>query len=282
MKILTFNAYLYGGVEGMRVDISRMAEEHAKITLQETGGIAIITIHRPQKRNALTANMWNQLAEIGKRVLEQPKNKVLLLRGYGEQFTAGSDIAEFNEMSLEEAEHAFILMEKAISTIENLPLPTIGVINGPAMGAGLELALACDIRIGSEKARLGIPVGKLGITLNNKFAKRIVDLVGPSVTKELVYLGRILKAEEAYSLGMLNYLVSESELDRYAFRMGKLVASMSPASLLAVKQSVNECINSAPALWNGSTPFVDKQDFSEGVAAFVEKRAPRFTRRTHP
>ncbi|MDP4156919.1 MAG: enoyl-CoA hydratase-related protein [Bacillota bacterium] len=264
----------------MRVDISRMADEQAKITLQETGELAIITIHRPQKRNALTANMWNQLAEIGQRVLEQPKNKVLLLRGYGEQFTAGSDIAEFNEMSLEEAEHAFVLMEKAISTIENLPLPTIGVINGPAMGAGLELALACDIRIGSEKARLGIPVGKLGITLNNKFAKRIVELVGPSVTKELVYLGRILKAEEAYALGMLNYLVNEAELDRYAFRMGKLVASMSPASLLAVKQSVNECINSAPVLWNGSTPFVDKQDFSEGVAAFVEKRAPRFTRRT--
>jgi enoyl-CoA hydratase len=265
----------------MRVDISRMADENAKITLQETGGLAIITIHRPQKRNALTAKMWNQLAEIGKRVLEQPKNKVLLLRGYGEQFTAGSDITEFNEMSLEEAEHSFVLMEKAISTIENLPLPTIGVINGPAMGAGLELALACDIRVGSEKARLGIPVGKLGITLNNKFAKRIVDLVGPSITKELVYLGRILKAEEAYALGMLNYLVSESELDRYAFRMGKLVASMSPASLLAVKQSVNECIDSTPALWNGSTPFVDKQDFSEGVAAFVEKRAPRFTRRIH-
>jgi enoyl-CoA hydratase len=276
-----YGTYLSGGVEGMRIDISRMAEEQAKITLQETGGLAIITIHRPHKRNALTANMWNQLAEIGQKVLEHPKNKVLLLRGYGEQFTAGSDIAEFNEISLEEAEHAFVLMEKAISTIENLPLPTIGVINGPAMGAGLELALACDIRIGSEKARLGIPVGKLGITINNKFAKRIVDLVGPSVTKELVYLGRILKAEEAYALGMLNYLVSEPELDRYAFRMGKLVASMSPASLLAVKQSVNECTNSTPALWNGSTPFVDKQDFSEGVAAFVEKRAPRFTRRTN-
>lgn len=265
----------------MRVDISRMAEEQAKITLQETGGMAIITIHRPQKRNALTANMWNQLAEIGNRVLKNPKNNVLLLRGYGEQFTAGSDIGEFHEMTLEEAENAFVMMEKAISTIENLPLPTIGVINGPAMGAGLELALACDIRVGSENARLGIPVGKLGITLNNKFAKRLVDLVGPSVTKELVYLGRILRAEEAYSLGMLNYLVDEAELDRYAFRMGKLVASMSPASLLAVKQSVNECINSTPALWNGSTPFVDKQDFSEGVAAFVEKRAPRFTRRSH-
>lgn len=264
----------------MRVGIKRMEEEQAKITLQESGGLAIITIHRPQKRNALTANMWRQLSEIASRVLDNPKNKVLLLRGSGEQFTAGSDIGEFHEMSLEEAEHSFVLMEKAISTIENLPLPTIGVINGPAMGAGLELALACDLRIGSEKARLGIPVGKLGITINNKFAKRLVDLVGPSVTKELVFLGRILKADEAYSLGMLNYLIDETSLDRYALRMGKLVASMSPASLLAVKQSVNECVNSAPVLWKHSTPFVDPHDFPEGVAAFVEKRPPRFTRRT--
>lgn len=262
----------------MRVDITRMEEEQAKIILQETAGLAIITIHRPQKKNALTANMWNQLSEIAQHVLDNPKNKVVLLRGAGQQFTAGSDIGEFHQMSLDEAEHSFVLMEKAISTIENLPLPTIGIINGPAMGAGLELALACDLRVGSDKARLGIPVGKLGITLNNKFAKRIVDLVGPSVTKELVYLGRILKAEEAYALGMLNYLVEESELDRYAIKMGKLVASMSPASLLAVKRSVNECINSAPVLWQGSTPFVDKNDFKEGVAAFVEKRPPKFTR----
>ncbi len=264
----------------MRVGIKRMTEEQAKITLQESAGLAIITIHRPQKKNALTANMWNQLAEIGQKVLENPKNRVLLLRGYGEQFTAGSDLKEFHEMTLEESENAFVSMEKAISTIEGLPIPTIGVINGPAMGAGLELALACDIRIGSEKAALGIPVGKLGITLNNKFAKRIVDLVGPSITKELVYLGRILKADEAYSVGMLNYLVEEAELDRYAMKMGKLVATMSPASLLAVKQSVNECINSTPVLWNGSTPFVDKNDFPEGVAAFVEKRPPVFARRT--
>lgn len=263
----------------MRVDITRMEEEQAKITLQETAGLAIITIHRPQKKNALTANMWKQLGEIAEHVLDNPKNKVLLLRGAGEQFTAGSDIGEFHQMTLEEAEHSFVLMEKTISTIEHLLLPTIGIINGPAMGAGLELALACDLRIGSNKARLGIPVGKLGITINNKFAKRIVDLVGPSITKELVYLGRILKADEAYALGMLNYLVNEDELDRYAIRMGKLVASMSPASLLAVKRAVQECVNSTPALWQGSTPFVDKQDFKEGVAAFVEKRAPKFTRK---
>lgn len=264
----------------MRVGINRMDDEQAKIILQETAGLAIITIHRPQKKNALTANMWNQLAKTAQQVLDNPKNRVLLLRGAGEQFTAGSDIQEFHKMSLEEAEKSFVLMEKAISAFEDLPLPTIGIINGPAMGAGLELALACDIRIGSEKARLGIPVGKLGITINNKFAKRIVDLAGPSVTKELVYLGRILKSDEAMAAGMLNYITEEAELDRYAIKMGKLVASMSPASLLAVKRSVNECVNSAPDLWKGSTPFVDQNDFPEGVKAFVEKRAPQFNRRT--
>jgi len=262
----------------MQVRTTRLEAEEAKIIYQETAGLAIITIHRPQLKNALTANMWDQLAKIALRTLENPKNKVLLLRGSGENFTAGSDIKEFNSISLEKAEEAFVHMERTISTIENLPIPVIGVINGPAMGAGLELALACDIRIGSDKAKMGIPVGKLGITLNNKFAKRLVDLVGPSATKDFVFTGRMYKAEEAFKAGMLNYLVAEKDLNRFAIRMGKLVAGMSPDSLLAVKRSVKECVDSAPALWEGSTPFVSERDFSEGVRAFVEKRQPVFTR----
>ncbi|RUL53939.1 enoyl-CoA hydratase/isomerase family protein [Lysinibacillus antri] len=263
----------------MQVRTTRLEEEDAKIIYQETAGLAIITIHRPQLKNALTANMWDQLAKIALQTLDNPKNKVLLLRGSGENFTAGSDIKEFNSVSLEEAEQAFVHMEKTISTIENLPIPVIGVINGPAMGAGLELALACDIRIGSEKARMGIPVGKLGITLNNKFAKRLVDLVGPSATKDFVFTGRLYKAEEAFKAGMLNYLVAEKDLTKFSIRMGKLVAGMSPASLLAVKRSVKECLDSAPVLWNSSSPFVDQQDFPEGVRAFVEKRQPQFNRK---
>lgn len=264
----------------MQVRTTRLEAEDAKIIYQETAGLAIITIHRPQLKNALTANMWDELAKIALRSIENPKNKVLILRGSGENFTAGSDIKEFNSISLDKAEAAFVNMENTISTIENLPIPTIAVINGPAMGAGLELALACDIRIGSEKARMGIPVGKLGITLNNKFAKRLVDLVGPSKTKDFVFTGRIYKAEEAFNAGMINYLVAEKDLTRYSIRVGKLVASMSPDSLLAVKKSVAECTNSVPVLWKESTPFVSLNDFSEGVGAFVEKRQPNFTRRT--
>ena len=264
----------------MQVRTTRLEAEDAKIIYQETAGLAIITIHRPQAKNALTANMWDQLAKIALQVLGNPKNKVLILRGSGENFTAGSDIKEFNSISLEKAEEAFVHMEKTISTIEHLPIPTIGVINGPAMGAGLELALACDIRIGSEKAKLGIPVGKLGITLNNKFAQRLVQLLGPSTTKDLVFTGRMFKAEEAFKIGLLNYLVAEKDLNKFMIRMGKLVAGMSPDSLIAVKQSVQECVDSVPKLWEGSSPFVGR-DFTEGCQAFVEKRQPVFTRKPH-
>ncbi len=262
----------------MKVSTTKLEKEDAKIVYQETAGLAIITIRRPQAKNALTANMWQQLKVIALQTLQNPKNKVLMIRGYGENFTAGSDIKEFHSISLDEAEAAFVAMEDTIATIERLPLPTIAIINGPAMGAGLELALACDLRIGSEQAKLGIPVGKLGITLNNKFAQRLVQLVGPSLTKDLVFTGRTLKMEEAYRVGMLNYTSSVDQLDRYAFRLGKLVASMSPASLLAVKQSVQQCNDSAPDLWTSSTPFVDHLDFPEGVRAFVEKRPAQFSR----
>ena len=256
-----------------------MASDHAKITYQETAGLAIISIHRPQTKNALTTDMWTELSEIARVALDNPKNKVVLLRGSGEQFTAGSDIKEFHQMTIKEAEASFKLMEETIATFEHLPIPTLAVINGPALGSGLELALACDMRIGSEYAKMGIPVGRLGIRLSNKFAQRLVNLIGPSRTKELVYTGKILNAEESFQLGMLNKLVEHEKLDRYAIKLAKLVASQSPASLKAIKQSVANYVNSTEELWKKDIPFVDPYDFPEGVAAFVDKRPPRFKRR---
>jgi len=263
----------------VRVDISRMENEEAKITYQESGGMAIITIHRPKKRNALSQRMWKKLYDLAETAVANPKNKVLVLRGAGRQFTSGSDLYEFNEMTVEEAEEAFVVMERTIAYFELLPMPTLCVINGPAMGAGLELALACDMRVGSENTKLGIPVGSLGITLNNRFAHRLVTLLGPSKTKELVYMGKIYDGTQAYQHGLLNELVDSNDLDSHALNMATRIASQSPRSLLAIKRAVAESTESAPELWEGTTSFVDPEDFPEGVSAFVEKRKPHFNPR---
>lgn len=261
----------------MRVIISRI-EKDGKITLQESGGIAIVTLNRPSYKNALTKKMWQELAGIGRKIPQNPKNKLVILRGAGGLFTAGSDIKEFNQMDVEEANESFRLMEEAISTFEKMPLPTIATIKGPSMGAGFELALSCDLRVGTTKTKMGIPIGRLGITLSKKFVQRIVNLVGPSRMKDLVYTGRVLNKQESYEWGLVNYLVPEGEsADHYTIELAKTIMGQSPASIRAVKEGVAYC-----------TPFfdlplesdfkdsVDPHDFPEGVRAFVEKRKPNF------
>lgn len=265
----------------MNVTISRV-EADGKITVQESGGMAIVTIHRPHSKNAMTQNMWRELTEITNKIPENPKNRVVILRGGKGQFTAGSDLKQFNNLTLEESEKAFYYMEEAISTFEKIPLPTIGVINGPAMGAGFELALACDIRIGTPNTRMGMPIGRLGITLNQMFAKRIVDLIGKSRTLDLVYTNRMLEAEECKELGLINYLLTkDDDVNSSVLKIAKKIKNNSPASLLAAKRAVAHCSPSFHFQWeNGLTSSVDPIDFPEGVRAFVEKRKPNFKKRT--
>lgn len=262
----------------MKVSISRF-EKDGKITLQESAGMAIVTLYRPRYKNAMTVNMWKELARIGKRIMDNPKTKVVVLRGAGEEFTTGSDLKEFNQMSLGEVNQAFVLIEETLSTFEQLPLPTVAVINGHALGAGFQLALACDLRIGTPSAKMGMPIGRLGITISRKFTQRIYDLLGPSRTKELVYTGRLLDSEECYQLGLLNYLLKKEEnVDRFAVTLAKQIAEQSPASLYAVKKGVAFCRTAVDVPWQTEalSGYVDPHDFPEGISAFVEKRKPRF------
>jgi enoyl-CoA hydratase len=261
----------------MRVSISRI-EQDGKITLQESGGIAIVTIHRPHFKNAMTAKMWRELSAVGERIPNNPKTKVVILRGAGGLFTAGSDIKEFNRMTIDEADEAFRFMEEAISTFEKLRIPTIGAINGPALGAGFQLALACDLRVGTPKTKMGMPIGRLGITLSKKFIKRIVDLIGPSRMKDLVYTGRLLDPNESHQWGLVNYLLPKGKnADHDVVSLAKLIKEQSSASLQAAKAGaafVNPSFDIP--LKSDYESSVDPKDFPEGVKAFVEKRKPNF------
>lgn len=261
----------------MRITIKR-TEKDGNISLQESGGFAIVTINRPELKNALTNRMWADLKAVGKRITQNPKNKVVILRGKNKLFTAGSDLKQFHHLSIEDANDAFRFMEEAISTFERIPLPTIGVINGPAMGAGFQLALACDIRIGTSNTLMGMPVGRLGITLNHAFAKRIADLIGKSRTMDLVYTGRLFNPQECYDLGLVNYLIDdETDVNHYALQLGKKIMEQSPASLLAVKKALSFNNPTISIPWEtGLDTCVDSLDFPEGVRAFVEKRKPNF------
>ncbi|GGG11325.1 enoyl-CoA hydratase/isomerase family protein [Paenibacillus abyssi] len=256
----------------MRVAITRVPD--GKITMQQTSKVAIVTINRPAARNAMTRNMWKSLGDIADDIGSNPKMKVVVLKGVPGEFTAGSDIKEFAAMSLEEADEAFHVMERTIAKFEELPIPVIAAIDGPAMGAGLILSLACDLRIGTPQARLGIPVGKLGITLGPLFVRRMVRLMGPSFTKELVMTNRILNADEASSLGLLNRLVASEELERLTFEFVQTIMNQSRGSLQAVKKAVAHSYEVQDQ--EGAWRYVDPIDFTEGCIAFAQKRKPKF------
>jgi enoyl-CoA hydratase len=261
----------------MKIEINRF-EDGAKIVWQETAGIAIVTMKRAQVKNAMTPEMWKALADIGRKIEKNKNIRVAILRGEGSQFSVGSDIKAFHKMSVEEANEAFVLMEEAISAFEYLRIPTIAFINGPAMGAGLELALSCDLRVGTPDALLGIPIGKLGITISQRFSQRLVNLIGPSRTKDLIFTGRLFKAEEAYRLGLLNYLESDERAEQFTLELAQKISRASMNSLQAAKEAVARCIPFTEVAFGhrGYPQYIDPVDFPEGVAAFVEKREPKF------
>jgi enoyl-CoA hydratase len=240
--------------------------------LQTSGPVGIVTFNRPHRRNALTQSMWNTLKDWCENL--PSKVKLLILRGGGDEFTAGSDIKEFAQLSAAGANTAFAAMEAAIQAVEDLKIPTIAAISGPAYGAGFVLSLACDLRIGSHEAEFGMPVGRLGITLQPPFIRRMIHYLGPSRTMEMVYTARTYDAKQALDIGLLNARVSESELDDYVFQTARSILQQSKASMLAVKASVRQVLEGelkAVGAW------VDESDFYEGVQAFNEKRQARFS-----
>lgn len=255
--------------------------EFENILLDKQEGIAIITINRPQVRNALDKKTWRELREAIASVRGDASAQVLIITGAGEKaFVAGADINSLKDRGMVETlsnENQMILAE-----LTNLEKPVIAAINGFALGGGCELALACDIRIASENAKLGQPELGLGILPGAGGTQRLPRLVGPAKAKELIFTGDIIDAREAEKIGLVNKVVPQTELMNAAKEMARKIISKGPLAVRLAKMVINQGIeldlNSANSMERlAQTIIFGSEDRMEGLNAFLEKRSPRFS-----
>jgi enoyl-CoA hydratase/carnithine racemase len=258
-----------------------------RMTAAIDGPIGWITFNNPQRRNAVSADMWQAVPEIFDRFEADPDVRAVVLRGAGEEaFVSGLDISQFDRRYASadaEAEQRG-LSQRANDRIFASPKPTIAMIHGYCIGAGVQIAANCDLRIGAESARLGITAAKLGLGYPVRSLKRLVDLLGPARTKEIFFTARLYGAAEAQAMGLLHRVVADAELESEVRKYAEAIAANAPLTLKAVKQCISELAKMPDEVDEDycnrlMQACTDSQDFQEGRRAFAEKRPAVFTGR---
>ncbi len=258
---------------------------YENLLVETEGRIATVTINRPKSLNALNPatmrDLRDALAEIGDR----RDVGVVLLTGAGDKaFVAGADITGFKDLTAADALDFALSGQRILESIERLPQPVIGVINGYALGGGCELAMACDILIAADGAKFGQPEVNLGIIPGYGGTQRLARLVGRNVAKEIVLTGEMITAQRAYEIGLVNRVVPKEGLMAAAREMAEKILAKAPLAVKTAKIAMNRGLDLD--LGNGcaleATLFAagfSTKDKEEGVAAFLEKRKPAFTGR---
>jgi enoyl-CoA hydratase len=251
------------------------------VLIEKRGRVAILTVNRPDKLNALNIATRSDILAALDELERDADVRVVVITGAGEKaFIAGADINEFAGMSAV-AQRAVMKGRRAFDAVEDFPKPVIAMINGFALGGGCELALACDIRIASTRAKLGQPEIKLGIIPGGGGTQRLTRLIGEGKAMELMLTGDMLTAEEAERLGLVNHVYAPEELEAKTMELAGRIAEMSPVALAMAKQSVKNAARMN--LREGLDSEVDlfalcfsSEDKEEGVRAFIEKRKAEF------
>jgi enoyl-CoA hydratase len=248
------------------------------ILITRDGQIGIITVNRPEVRNALNKAAWAMLRDAFRELNADAGIRVIIVTGAGEKaFVAGADLNALKERDLVETffgENQLILQE-----IASIPKPVIAAINGFALGGGLELAMACDIRICASNARLGQTEINVGILPGAGGTQRLTRLVGLGKAKELIFTGKLITAEEAARIGLVNMVVEPAEVMDCALAMARDICAKSPFALrvakLVVNNGANADLGTALTLERlGQTAVFGTEDHLEGISAFLEKRDP--------
>ena len=250
------------------------------VTYAVRAGVSVVTLNRPDKMNALNDEMSDQLRDLSERAFDDPDSRVILFRAEGRAFCAGRDTTMLGHRARDESDYHFVLrhQQRNLKAIEH-PKPIVAAINGYAIGGGFELALAADIRVAADDAKMSIPEIKYGILPDTGASQFLSTLIGPSRTKLMMLTGRTIDAETADKWGMVDMVVPRTSLDDEAFALAADMASRPPIALAIGKQLANHP-------WNGriregiglellsQTALFASEDYQEARAALREQRKP--------
>ena len=255
------------------------------ITLEEEDGIATVRFNRPDQRNAIDYHGWVELQRIAGQLERDDAVKVVVFTGAGDEaFSAGADIKDF-DLYRDDSNGAKVYAEAfdgAMDAIESLSKPTICLIKGFCIGGGCELSMATDIRIAADNSRFGIPVARLGILVGYREMGRLLNLVGPGNASYILLSGRMIDADEALRIGLINRVVALDEIQWHTYQLARDMVPLAPLSQRRHKRILQTVLRN-PSL-KGLTPEeeelpftnFDSEDFHEGRRAFLEHRTPHF------
>ncbi len=253
-----------------------------KLSLSLDDGIATLAIDNPARRNALDLEMWRAIPAITAMLAADERVRALVVRGAGEgTFASGADIAEFETVRADSAGgRAYeAANEEAFHALARVPQPTIAMIRGFCLGGGFGLALACDLRMAATDAVFGIPAGRLGVGYPPGAMRLVVQAVGPVAAKDLFFTARRLDAEAALRLGVVREVVAPEALEDETLALARTIAANAPLTLRAAKAAIDAVSGvgdpSADPVALSQACF-DSEDYREGRAAFLGKRAPVF------
>jgi enoyl-CoA hydratase len=252
-----------------------------ELLYERRGAIAFLTFNRPQARNALTWAMYDGLYDCCEHVDADDRVKVLVLRGAGEKaFVAGTDISQFRAFSTPEDALTYERNNNRYAgRLESLSKPTIAMIRGACTGGGAAFALCCDMRLTSPDVRFGVPISKtLGNILSMHNFVRLVSLIGPARTKDLIFTARLIGADEGKAIGVFNEVVEPERLEARTLELAEQIAANAPLTIRAAKQAVQRIVDKMRLEEAEDLVLMCymSEDFREGVSAFLDKRKPEW------
>lgn len=261
--------------------------ENKELLIERENGVCTLVLNRPEKKNSLSPQLVTLLLQTLEEMAGDDSVRAIVIRGVGDKaFCAGYDIRSIptsESGDVEKELEKVSPVEALFQCIYNYPYPVIAMLNGYAFGAGCEMAICCDIRIGADDVRMGMPPAKLGLVYHWTGLQRFIQTIGLKSTKEVFFTGQFFKGQRLKEIGLVDYLLPPAELEEFVYQMAREIAGNAPLAVKGTKRVINLLLQSTSmdqsAIAEAETIALEafgSEDLKEGQLAFLEKRKPEF------